>query len=181
MRLNVGSGKATAALPAPSTPNSFIWYDLHGWPSHVRGDARQLPFRDGAFEAIHCAHLVEHISRDEVPDFLRELRRVLAKNGYLYISSPDAGRTRDVKSDYWQFLTRHGGEVPGWGHKWQPTVKSLRKLLVDNGFSPNWATAMPQGHPANSHPWPLDLEARFVCRRDDFKWPGYYPPTVTFI
>lgn len=181
MRLNVGSGKAANALAAPSTPNQFLWYDLHGWPVHVRGDALQLPFRDESFEIIHCAHLIEHIQRDEVIDFLREMRRTLRKNGYLYISSPDAGRTREIKSEYWTFLTHHGGGTPGWRHEWEPTVKSLRALLVEAGFSPNWATALPQGHPPNTHAWPVDLEARFVCRRDDFKWPNHYPTGVACI
>jgi ubiquinone/menaquinone biosynthesis C-methylase UbiE len=42
----------------------------------VEGDARRLPFEDGAFDVSHCSLLVHHMAPDEVVTVLRELARV---------------------------------------------------------------------------------------------------------
>jgi len=48
----------------------------------------KLPFKDGSVDFIHCSHLIEHLPTDEFFVFLREMDRVLAKNGVLAISAP---------------------------------------------------------------------------------------------
>ena len=42
----------------------------------VEGDARLLPYQDGAFDISHCSLLVHHLDPDDVVSVLRELRRV---------------------------------------------------------------------------------------------------------
>lgn len=42
----------------------------------MTGDARSLPFDDGAFDVGHCSLLVHHLDPDAVVAMLRELRRV---------------------------------------------------------------------------------------------------------
>lgn len=42
----------------------------------MTGDARTLPFDDGAFDVGHCSLLVHHLDPDAVVAMLRELRRV---------------------------------------------------------------------------------------------------------
>ena len=67
----------------------------------VVGDVRSLPLEDGAFELILCISTLEHVGRDnEVYDVdaprdeqgdeaaLRELHRVLARDGRLLVSVP---------------------------------------------------------------------------------------------
>lgn len=179
MKLNLGCGSIVSALPAVNA--GWLYFDLHGWPTHIRGDALALPFKDGAFEAIHCAHLIEHVTRDQAVILASEIQRTLAKDGYAYISAPDAGRTREIQSRQWVGYTRHGGPQEGWDHLWMPTVKRLRALLLSVGLTPSWATGLPQGHPANTHAWPPDLEVRFVCRRSDFPWPTHFPPGVGYV
>jgi len=39
-------------------------------------DARALPFRDGAFEVVHCSLLIHHLAPAEAGAVLREMRRV---------------------------------------------------------------------------------------------------------
>ena len=46
----------------------------------VEGDARSLPFEDGAFDVSHCSLLVHHLAPAEAVTVLRELGRV-AKHG----------------------------------------------------------------------------------------------------
>jgi SAM-dependent methyltransferase len=54
------------------------------------GDVRNLPFEAGAFDLVVCFEVIEHI--DDQPRAWDELRRVLAPDGLLVISSPN----RDV-------------------------------------------------------------------------------------
>jgi SAM-dependent methyltransferase len=52
----------------------------------LRGDALCLPFLSGSFDGVFCASLIEH-----VPDplkLLHEIRRVLRKRGWAYVSFP---------------------------------------------------------------------------------------------
>ncbi|HET8527381.1 MAG TPA: class I SAM-dependent methyltransferase [Gaiellaceae bacterium] len=74
-------------------------------PATVVADVRDLPFEDGRFELIHCISTLEHVGRDNaVYDVdaprehegdaaaLRELRRVLARDGRLLVSVPTGVR-----------------------------------------------------------------------------------------
>jgi SAM-dependent methyltransferase len=48
----------------------------------------RFPVEDGAFDFIHCSHLIEHLYPDGFRDLLREFDRVLADHGRLVISTP---------------------------------------------------------------------------------------------
>lgn len=59
-----------------------------------RGDARSLPFADGAFDGVWSSATLHHLPRDEVTTALAECRRVLAPDGVLFCSvkrGSDAG------------------------------------------------------------------------------------------
>jgi ubiquinone/menaquinone biosynthesis C-methylase UbiE len=49
-------------------------------------DARQMPFRDGAFDAVFCCYLMELLAADDITRALREFRRVLAPEGRLMLA-----------------------------------------------------------------------------------------------
>lgn len=53
----------------------------------VQGDAAQLPFGDGAFDAVICSETVEHIP-DETA-VVKELARVLCARGWLFFTVPN--------------------------------------------------------------------------------------------
>lgn len=53
----------------------------------TRGDATALPFKDGAFDRVHCSWLLEHVP-SPVP-VLREVRRVLAVGGRCHFVEVD--------------------------------------------------------------------------------------------
>ncbi len=84
--LDIGTG--TSDLLAAAGPGIRIGLDfkidhlLYGrrqWPDGVKrivGDARRLPFRDGAVDAITSAHFVHHFSPDENSTMFREALRV---------------------------------------------------------------------------------------------------------
>jgi O-antigen/teichoic acid export membrane protein/SAM-dependent methyltransferase len=55
-------------------------------PQFVLGDVTTLPFRDGMFDAVVMAEVIEHVVRDY--DALKECRRVLRDNGVLVLTVP---------------------------------------------------------------------------------------------
>lgn len=76
---------------APDFTGSIV--DMRSW------------IEDGSCDAIWASHVLEHLSRHEVPKALREFRRVLAPTGFALIRLPDlekiaefivAGRANEV-------------------------------------------------------------------------------------
>jgi ubiquinone/menaquinone biosynthesis C-methylase UbiE len=51
----------------------------------VQSTAAALPFAGETFDAVHASWFLEHVSRTDVVPILREARRVLRKNGTLYL------------------------------------------------------------------------------------------------
>src|SRR5690606_3679172 len=47
--------------------------------------AQQLPFEDGAFDAVLCTMLMHHLPRDQRADAIAEMFRVLAPGGRVLI------------------------------------------------------------------------------------------------
>lgn len=86
--LDLGSGAGSFAMPGFGVTRVDI--DPGG---DIQADAAVLPFRDGAFSAAVSNHSLEHIGR--LDDALREIGRVIAPNGALYIAVPDASTLCD--------------------------------------------------------------------------------------
>lgn len=57
-------------------------------PNTFYGRLPKLPFKDEFFDVIHCSHVIEHLTPQEVYDTLKEMDRCLTKNGYIVISAP---------------------------------------------------------------------------------------------
>jgi SAM-dependent methyltransferase len=83
----------------------------------LRADARHLPFRDGAFDALYCYHVLEHVVAPARA--VAESRRVLARGGFAFFGTPNRSRLvgyaggrastweklRWNAADYWKRLT----------------------------------------------------------------------------
>ncbi len=54
----------------------------------VVGAAEALPFRDGAFDLVYCFSTLEHVA--SVPAAAREMLRVVAAGGAVYVHAPNA-------------------------------------------------------------------------------------------
>lgn len=63
--------------------------DAPGTATFTVGDVLQLPYPDASFDLVVCFEVLEHLEDHE--RLLRELRRVLARDGLLLISSPNRG------------------------------------------------------------------------------------------
>ena len=71
----------------------YVSGDLDSPRAQVRLNLERLPFRDRAFDAILCSHVLEHVA--DARAALRELRRVLAPGGWAILQSPiDPARAR---------------------------------------------------------------------------------------
>ena len=53
----------------------------------VRGDAENLPFRDGTFDIVICNHVYEHT--DDASALLAEIHRILHDDGACYFAGPN--------------------------------------------------------------------------------------------
>ena len=60
-------------------PNNIMVYDL----------SKGIPFKDNSVDVVYHSHLLEHIDRKNVPNFLKEIKRVLKPNGIHRIVVPD--------------------------------------------------------------------------------------------
>jgi len=69
----------------------------------VQADAARLPFADGSFNAIVSNHSLEHM--DDLVGVLKEMGRVLRRDGSLYVAAPDAS----TFSDWVYRWIYHGG------------------------------------------------------------------------
>jgi len=61
------------------------------------GNLFALPYEDNFFDTIFMIEVLEHIKLDKVDNVLRELRRVLNKNGNIIITVPSDKKTLEAK------------------------------------------------------------------------------------
>jgi SAM-dependent methyltransferase len=96
--LVVGCGAGTEArYIARATGASVVGLDLEVDPARagagvslLRTDARRLPFRAAAFDALYCYHVLEHVP--EPAAAVREMRRVLRPGAPAFVGTPNASR-----------------------------------------------------------------------------------------
>jgi SAM-dependent methyltransferase len=67
----------------------------------VVGAAQDLPVADEIFDLVFCTQVLEYLPGPQTA--LNEIRRVLKKGGFLFLSVP-AVFPRDSESEYWRFL-----------------------------------------------------------------------------
>ena len=96
----------------------------------VIGDAAQLPLAEGAFDAVICNHTLEHMDRLE--RVLAEIARVLRRDGWLYVSVPDAGTLTDR---LYQWIYHGGGHV----NAFRSAEELARRITASTGL-PHRAT-----------------------------------------
>jgi len=95
-----------------------------------------LPFGADAFDNVLLNQVVEHLPIEVLTKLLIECRRVLRKDGMLFVHSPNKAHKSEVRKDPTHVNPLYPSE--------------LRKLLVDHGFhivlepnSPRFTTRIP--------------------------------------
>lgn len=74
--------------------SEWVNVDLASNSDHVRAfDLRRgLPFADNRFRAVYHSHVLEHLKKDEAPQFLKACWRVLQSGGHIRVVVPDLER-----------------------------------------------------------------------------------------
>lgn len=106
LHIDIGSSALTMSVLSATSPTVFLdvrplKVNLTRFTS-IAGNGTQLPFKDASVYSLSCLHVIEHIGLGRYGDQLnpegsriafKELTRVLAKGGKLYLSVP-VGRER---------------------------------------------------------------------------------------
>lgn len=105
-------GCATGSFQENSTDATIVGLDLY-FPaerstSHpvVQANASMLPFCDGSFAAVISNHSLEHFN--DVDSVLKEIGRVLSRDGALFIAVPDSSTFTDR---LYRRIAKGGGHV----------------------------------------------------------------------
>ena len=143
--------------------------DIGDFPiEYPKMDARKLPFKDETFDEVFAHWVLEHFAWRELPDLLKEWKRVLKKGGILHIvTNNQEAHNRclamgKISWEEWVKLT-YGISLDGQGpvtlsdcHKIGFTKELLVDFFIKAGFEIR------------------EIEAQWECREDDgsIKCPG---------
>jgi SAM-dependent methyltransferase len=110
--------------------------------SQVAVDAPQLPFEKGFFDAVFSSEVIEHVPN--VSSFLWEIKRILRRDGTLFLTTPNGVSWRHLAKNLLWFWNpeRRLREIESWpsylpgkeGHLYYWDVWTLYRLLHINGF-----------------------------------------------
>jgi len=73
----------------------------------VNGDATNLPFKDNSFDGVITCQVIEHIPEDYIVNFLKEIKRVLKKEGSCLISTLNLEHNVKNPKTYQKFCQHH--------------------------------------------------------------------------
>ncbi len=115
------------------------WFhvDIADFP-HI--DANNLDHvGEGYAEVFYACHVLEHFSREEIPDVLKEWKRALKRGGTLRLAVPDFTAWAAVYTQTHDLALVHGAILGGQKdatdfHKTLFTYRSLNTTLEDAGF-----------------------------------------------
>lgn len=100
--LNIGGGSKKIPLPAHYAGWEHVLLDISpGADVDLVADARELQRLPAeSFDAIYCAHNLEHYYRFEVPQVLQGILRLLKPEGFAEIITPDLQRVLQVMTQH---------------------------------------------------------------------------------
>lgn len=136
LKLQIGCGKEILEGWINLDMDFFKGIDL------INDVRKGLPFKDKTFDYVFAEHFIEHLTRDEGKNFLKECFRILKIDGILRISTPNLDwvwlshyripASEEEKRFYSEILNR---AFYGWGHRFLYNDVVLLDLLKEAGFS----------------------------------------------
>ncbi len=119
----------------------------------IQHDLRKpLPYKNNTVDAIFHEHFIEHLTKTEAEDFLKECQRVLKKGAPIRLGWPDLRKLINAyllrKKSYQNYVLphledhRYGKDwdelvsdcLFGWEHRYAYTAKHLMRVLETTGF-----------------------------------------------
>lgn len=96
-------------------------------------DGAHLPYRDGAFDAVACLDVLEHVL--DPRHLLREMARLLRRGGVLVLTTPNIRYYGFLLTLFGGSFPRTSGDAQGYdgGHLHYFTYTDVRRLLADIG------------------------------------------------
>lgn len=121
--------KGLRGLGLDISPHAVAACRERGYEAQV-GPMEQIPLKDGEVQLVTAKHVFEHTLQPSKA--LEECRRVLAAEGYLYLSVPnmDYWKARVFKDRYRYFAP----DGPGWQHHVYYTQETLTRMLESHRF-----------------------------------------------
>lgn len=124
-----GDGSLIQALKAFKPVATVIGVDIA--PKHPdiqQGDLAHLPYDNNSFDTIFCSEVIEHLTPEETGKVLRELRRLLAPDGMLIITTPYAEHLEDQQV----CCPRCNLLFHRWGHQQRFQEQDFKELARAN-------------------------------------------------
>jgi demethylmenaquinone methyltransferase/2-methoxy-6-polyprenyl-1,4-benzoquinol methylase len=102
------------------------------------GDARQLTFADGSFNAVFTSFTLELFDDGDIPRVLQEIRRVLRPAGRLGIVAMSRAKNANVMTEVYVWMHRHFPhfvdcrpiDVAAWLEPAGFTIERLEKMAI---------------------------------------------------
>lgn len=154
MRLNLGCGPHKLAG----------WVNVDLADADLNSDLRARPWvwANDTANAILASHILEHFTRADGLEFLRECHRILKDGAPLYVAVPDMDKFIDcqLSGDFsplggygWTSLDSllGGGDSeprPEWRHQYMYSWRSLESAMIEAGFAPVRTDAREFDNPA---------------------------------
>jgi ubiquinone/menaquinone biosynthesis C-methylase UbiE len=93
---------------------------------------QKLPFKDNNFAAVVMLAVFEHLDKNKLPLVLKEIRRVLNKNGVFIITTPSPWADKPL-----HYLANFGiiSKEEIHEHKHNLNHKTISQYLINAGFS----------------------------------------------
>ena len=102
---------------------------------------KHLPFEPGFFDSVFASEIIEHLP--DIASFIAEIKRVLRKDGTLYLTTPNGVSYRHIAKNLLWRATRRIPVIESWpqylpeqeGHIYYWDVWTLYRLMHINGFT----------------------------------------------
>ena len=135
-RLHFGSGSRNVA--------GWINVDVHDSDVDVDLASGQLPFATGYFSAVCSQQTIEHLVLEtELVPLLREVHRVMAPEGELWLSCPDMAKVADdyLRNSCASLVQDRMDRVPRWAIRWRerdwPPSQFMNEIFHQDGEHKN--------------------------------------------
>jgi ubiquinone/menaquinone biosynthesis C-methylase UbiE len=76
-------------------------------PLLLRGDGTRLPFMDGSIDMVYSLLVLQHLSKENGKEVLKEVSRVLRKGGSAHIRVPGRFAPENLLFSFLQFISIH--------------------------------------------------------------------------